>query len=380
MLNTALSFVGILFIAIQWIYSSRQKKLNPESDKIPNYHGFSEHCGFLMGVAAILIVIFHGQFFTETYTDVGIVNFVLTLLWHFNTGVEMFLLVSGIGLYFSFENKKADFKQYYIKRVLNVYLISLIIDLPYVIYLNFIVNKNGIVHALLEWTKLLNWTGKTNLSWYVPFVMVLYALYPLIYKAMKKLEKTRFEFLTVCAFCIFDLVLCVALNRLLPEVYTVVEIALTRTPVFIIGCYLGRFVYNKKQYSNGIYIFSIIGIMLWLILTERVDSIMWQRFSHCLLGLALCVILITVADFLKAKINFIYRFFTFCGGFSLELYLVHMNIEEAFFKYNGNDSLALYYILAVISFVIAYLVSRLRKLIVGKYTDYCESKNAVQCT
>lgn len=373
------SAVGVLFILIQWIFTERQKKLNDKPIKISNYYGFSEHREFLMGVAAVLIVIFHGEYFTETYSDIKILNSTLMLLWHLDLGVDMFLIISGIGLYFSFENKKVNFRQYYTKRFLNVFLISLIIDLPYVIYMNFIVEKNSVINGFLWWTKLLNWTGIDNLSWYVVFVMILYALYPLIYKAMKKLEKNeKLEFLIVCAVCILDVLLCIFLNRFLPDLYATVEIALTRVPSFIIGCYLGKFVYNKKQHSNGIYAFSIIGIVFWFVLTNFVGGLMAQRFSHCLLALALCVILITVGDFLKAKINFIYKFFTFCGGMSLELYLVHMNIESAVFKVHTEyDSLVLYYTLAVLSFVIAYFISKLRKLIVGKYVNYCKNKMIV---
>ncbi len=380
MLTAAVSLIGIIFIAIQWSFGRKQKEL--KYGEVCNYYGFSEHRGFLMGVAAILIVIFHCEFFTEASSDIGIINSFFVILWQFNIGVEMFLVVSGIGLYFSFEKNKVCFSQYYTKRLLNVYLISLIVDLPYIICLNLFVEKQGMVYNFLEWTKLHNWMGKSDLSWYVAFVMVLYALYPLIYKLMKKLEKTKFEFFTVCAVCIFIFALCIVLYVFQPKLYDAVEIALTRVPIFIIGCYLGKFVYNKQQYGNMFYIVCIIGILLWMILTNMTDNLMVQRFSHCLLALAICVVLIPIAGFLKSKINFIYRFFAFCGSMSLEIYLVHMNVERFLFKFitkNGDSFTIPHYIAAAaISFVIAYLISKLRRLIINRYMDYCKRKNTLQ--
>lgn len=380
MLTAAVSLAGIIFIVIQWLFGRKQKKL--KDGKACNYYGFSEHRGFLMGVAAILIVLFHMEYFTEAGSDIGIINSVFSSLWQFNVGVEMFLILSGIGLYFSFENKSTGFKSYYTKRLLNVYLISLIVDLPYIICLNLFVEKQGIVYNFLEWTKLHNWMGKSDLSWYVAFVMVLYALYPLIYKLMKKLEKTKFEFLIVFSVCIFIFALCVVLYVLKPNLYDAVEIALTRVPAFFIGCYLGKFVYNKRKFGNMLYIVCIAGILLWMIFTNMTNNVMVQRFSHCLLSLAICVLLIPIADFLKSKINFIYRFFAFLGSISLEIYLVHMNIVRASFKIitkNGDSFTIPYFIIAaVISIVIAYFLSKFRKLIVNRYIDYCKRKNTLQ--
>lgn len=326
MASFALAAFGILFLIIQYSVDKKSETKNngKYADKF-NYYGFSRHRGFLMGFAAVMIVIFHGRYFVELSSDIGILNAVFNLLWQFNIGVEIFLLLSGIGLYFSFESKNVNFKQYYMKRLLNVYLISLIVDLPYVIYSSVFIEKRSVLTGFLEWTKLLNWNGKAELSWYVAFIMVMYAIYPLIYKLMKKLEKSKFELLAVAAFCSLFFVLCIALNYFFPNVYGI-RTALTRVPVFIIGCYLGKFVYHKCQYSNGLYIACIIGVIMWMILTNITDSLMVRRVCHSLLSVALCVILISIADFLKSKVNFIYKFFDFLGSMSLELYLVHMNI------------------------------------------------------
>lgn len=379
MASFALAAFGILFLIIQYSVDKKSETKNngKYADKF-NYYGFSRHRGFLMGFAAVMIVIFHGRYFVELGSDIGILNAVFNLLWQFNIGVEIFLLLSGIGLYFSFESKNVNFKQYYMKRLLNVYLISLIVDLPYVIYSSVFIEKRSVLTGFLEWTKLLNWNGKAELSWYVAFIMVMYAIYPLIYKLMKRLEKTKYEFLVVCAFGVFAFGVCFVLNHFFPNVYGI-RTALMRVPVFIAGCYLGKLVYNKQQYSNRIYVVCAVGIIMWAVLTYIRDSNMVRRVCHCLLSVALCVILISIADFLKSKVNFVYKFFDFLGSMSLELYLVHMNIETALFntitKNGGSFTIVHYGLAAVISFIIAYFVSKLRRLIVARYTDYCKRKN-----
>lgn len=366
MTNAVVGFVGIIFIIIQFISENKIKNKNPDSEKISNYYGFSKHRQFLMGIAALGIVVFHSVSYCELQTDNRIINYLFGFTYNLNIGVEIFLLLSGIGLYFSFNNKKVNFKEYYIKRILNVYLIALIIDLPYVIYADLIFENKGILYALAEWIGLLNWTGKTKLAWYAIFAMFLYAIYPLIFKVLKSIEKSKYELLFVTAFCVAWALLCKGVNILFPQVYSAVEIAINRIPVFIIGCYLGRFVYNREKYSAKLYFFALFGIVLWVILSVFNCGLIGDRFGHCLLSLALCIVILKLTDLIKIKP--LYKFFEFLGGMSLELYLVHLIFAYSIFELNGNKSVLLYYFFAIVSVFISYFVSKFRKLIVKKYT------------
>ena len=67
----------------------------------------------LMGLAMLLILIFH------TGIDVKSVNVIRSIKDIGDVGVDIFLLLSGIGLYFSY-SKNNDKKYFYKKRVLRI--------------------------------------------------------------------------------------------------------------------------------------------------------------------------------------------------------------------------------------------------------------------
>ena len=88
-----------------------------------NWSLLSEYRTELMGVAAIFILLCHivqtdslgREYCYGLFNNYGIISSILFVLFNqFDIGVDLFLFVSGIGLYYSYE-KKPRFKDYYIK-------------------------------------------------------------------------------------------------------------------------------------------------------------------------------------------------------------------------------------------------------------------------
>lgn len=332
-----------------------------------DYGEFSTHRSFLMGVAAIAIMIFH---ISVNYAIPD--NPVTNLVYDFNIGVEIFLLMSGIGLYFSFNNKKVDFKHYYIKRILNVYLIFLIINFPAMICEDFILEQKGILQFFIDWFSFKTWQGISTVGWYVCFAMVLYLIYPVIFKILKWAQTKNFDLILVILFCVVWVGFCFALFKLSPVAFDRTEIAITRVPIFIIGCYMGKFVYEKSTISWKLYAVSFLGIVIWLAIKLTCSSVLiFNRFSHCLLSISACLILILIINLINIKP--IYKFFVYSGGMSLELYLIHCAIMRIVYSVWADAPIIIYALICAVSFVLSIYVSKLRRLIVSKYVESTNS-------
>ena len=108
-----------------------------------NFSSLSLYRNAVYGVAAIWIVLFHGiilkgvelpaqlRFLTDTF-QLG------------NISVDIFLLLSGIGLYFSF-SKDGRVLRFYYKRIVRVWLPYLLMAAPFYVYVYFFWVKKPLV-------------------------------------------------------------------------------------------------------------------------------------------------------------------------------------------------------------------------------------------
>ena len=105
---------------------------------------FSKYREILMGMAILSILIFH---YTEDCSTFGInyngfVKLYKTYIG--SSGVDIFLLLSGLGLYYSF-SKDNTIKNFYFKRVKRVLIPYLIVSVPVYIWYDFFYLSDGII-------------------------------------------------------------------------------------------------------------------------------------------------------------------------------------------------------------------------------------------
>lgn len=203
------------------------KEVNKFSDKrILDFSILSKERGKIMGVAAIMIVVFHLSAMSNCFS--GILQ---SALYTFCGGVEIFVLMSGIGLYYSFQ-KNNNIKQFYIKRIYNVYFIYLVITLPFIIWWS-LVNKE-VDLLFVNWLLPSYLSGYAREVWYVPFSMVMYLLYPVIYKFLFNDKIYKYRFLLVSAFSVLWYIACFMLYKSENSYFLKIEVAFFRFPVFFI--------------------------------------------------------------------------------------------------------------------------------------------------
>lgn len=330
-----------------------------------NWNLLSEYRSELMGVAAILILIFHSILFCEDlYNDADIIRKALHIVICFlNVGVEIFLLVSGIGLYYAYE-KKPKFKDYYTKRLLNVYVIFIIMRVFFNIIIGIVSGFTSVKDFIIDTLGLRYVFGIDNTDWYVPVIMILYLVFPLIYKFIKKIENSKLYTLEVSLIVLVYSAVMIAIKN--TSFYQTYEIGFIRIPIFFIGCCLGKAVKEKKSFSPFFYACVLIGAVIKFIPQVRGD-VQYSRLSSIFFSFFLIFVFIVIFKFLPSKVMELLRYI---GGMSFELYIIHGILYNFCFDFFPEYHKTSLYVLTVfIAFIFSIMFSKIRKIILKQYSQ-----------
>lgn len=262
-----------------------------------------------MGFATLSILIFHfGQ--VHSFYHVANLAFRVLALFFSSFGVDMFLFISGYGIYYSLlKNKPLEFYRRRLVRVLPTYIIIggifwIITDLIF---------KEG--NFFLDFAMITFWTEGNRRFWYVSLSLILYLISPLI--VPKSARDPYFIFLIL-----ISLVLPLPIKRLLPEIYKNTEIALCRIFPYMVGIYFGYLAKNDRAFPKiYLYLFTVLAGVL-LVMDYYHHCPIPSRNVHSLLGIDVCLLMSCLKK--GASANPIERFINFCGKHSLELYLSHV--------------------------------------------------------
>lgn len=250
-------------------------KYNPLSRAEQNWGIISEYRTALMGVATVLVLLIHGNEFLWPKQ----LGFALKLVSEGSVGVDVFLFLSGIGLFFSM-NKDTSILKFYKRRFERIIPIYLLIAVPLYAILVFVLNSGSFFDYIFQISSFTYWYPNNNSFgevWYVSFIIPLYLVYPLIYLST---QKNRKLFIVLIIFSFAVKVLLIYCN---PVYYEQIELAVSRLPIFIIGCYCGLFVYNKKELTAKKSII-ITAISLFCFLLIRLSNIMFTDKNSFVYG------------------------------------------------------------------------------------------------
>jgi len=209
----------------------------------------SKYRNALFGIAILWIIMLHGARFGVYLGFLGKSNPINQFMRFGTVGVDLFLFLSGMGLYFSFSKNKEIIpfiKRRFVRILPTVFLISGIWWFYYFIILN-----NNLADFLKRISLLCFWLGggggANNGIWFVSFILVFYLAYPYIYHYLfdKGNALLRVLIAMTCA---------IVFNYLLayvdPSFYKVTEIAFSRIPVTLFGCYFGKLVYDGRKINS----------------------------------------------------------------------------------------------------------------------------------
>ena len=157
------------------------------------WEGLSRYRGELMGAAIIFIVLFH--------VELPRSDAFFGLRRCGNIGVDMFLFLSGLGLWYSWV-KNPSFKQFYKRRLLRIFPAWLIMSSLY--YIPRFNGQTGSVIDLIgditiNWDF---WLHDELTFWYIPAIMMLYLWAPLYMLLIQRSPSFRWLPVLMMVWCI----------------------------------------------------------------------------------------------------------------------------------------------------------------------------------
>lgn len=279
----------------------------------------------IMGTAILWIMLYHSEFsFTGIFPIFSSAASFLRLNGF--GGVDIFLFVSGFGLFQSLSrnSEPINFYKRRIKRILPTYLPVLIVWLLITLMPTSI--KELLITLWNNLTGLAFWLQRTpQFNWYILALPVFYLLAPVFFQIMQRWEK-KGELALLGLTILVDI--CFLNNYIM--------IAISRFTIFALGMITGRYYWEKKEVGKGIEVFIyILGILGWgLLYVFRISApqLLWNYglywYPFIFITPACVFFLCRLFDLLsKIAIGRLVSFiFEIMGTCSLEIYLLHINL------------------------------------------------------
>jgi len=330
------------------------------NNKTLNLGKISNARGFIYGAAILLIILYHSAL-------LNVLNVFTFFKPFLDIGVEIFFFLSGICLYFSFVKNELclSFYKRRLIRVLPSYLVVYGIVFGYYnLYKDHNVSQFLINYSMLDF--LLHGLG--NVPWFLTTIIIFYLLYPLIYFIFFKSYKLKKLMI------ILFLALTEGLIIFLSVSYPHLVLATYRIPIFLLGAYVGKMVYEQKEISKK-WLYLVIGaLVITFIFYKAIPGVAGlKNLFYIPLTLMLIYFLVKCYFFNEENCKFLNKPFIFLGTISLEIYLTHEKIQENLFKILNllniavNTNTVLYQLVTIaLSIIISFGLKSLFDLIFYK--------------
>lgn len=280
----------------------------------------------LMGVAMIIVVLFHVSLpRSDAFFGLRRMG---------NLGVDIFLFLSGMGLWFSWMKTTVSdaplwkkWKDFYWRRLVRIYPAWLVVASLYYIP-RFIGHEQ---HTTAAWIDLfldiaVNWNFWTRdelTFWYIPATMMLYVFAPPYMQLVHKHPVYRWLAAGM-------LMWCVVVQYVTPIHNAVghIEIFWSRVPIFFLGINMAESI-RRKDTVDG----TAIWLTLFLFILSLASCVWLEQYRHgkfplflermLYIPLAVTTILLLCKAFCHTP-QWAKRCAAFVGTISLEMYLIHV--------------------------------------------------------
>lgn len=255
----------------------------------------------LMGWAIIWIMMLH-----FTFTQIKPLGFVAQYGF---SGVEIFLFVSGFGLFFSLDKNSSN-KQFYLKRFLRIFPTYYILG----IFASIFLYHDDFITYLFRYTTIGFWTGGVYGEWYIPSIAFLYLIAPFL-----KILFCRNGHIIIAIICVICLVMAYVLvaNNYIskgePHFFL-----LYRIPAFLFGMECAYWL--KESVSNKYYYYILLaGIPIFIFLFPHHHEIYNYKYFSLVFLLPLFTLILII---ISKAIYSITPIISAIGNASLEIYII----------------------------------------------------------
>lgn len=289
----------------------------------------------LMGISTILVLLNHSKCFEWN----GKFEIIKKIFSEGGIGVDIFLLLSGIGLYYSF-SKGEDRKEFYKRRLIRVIPIYLPLAIIFLGIIECLGNFN-LLNYFLRVTSISYWINGDGIYWYVSYILVFYLIYPYIYKYI--LKRNISPVVSIALMFLVEAVVLLLFN----QYYVGIHLALSRLPITILACYLGRYAHEEKKVN----IVGIAALLIPFILLRGIRIIYVPEMNEALVTFLVktanmffviffCYFYYGIDRFLFPFVKKLLRFF---GRYSLEIYIIHMSLLTIVLALYNNVHVLFYF-------------------------------------
>ncbi len=331
-----------------------------DNKSIMNLAYISHFRSELMGLAMILIFLFHINC-PCYYPLIGFVK-------SGNVGVEIFLFLSGVGLWYSWM-KNPNIKNFYKRRFLRIVPTWLFFSSLYYFSHFFYHRIKGDVSE--SWIHLIGqvtinydfWKIGDCTFWFIPALMVLYLFAPIYMKLIQKYSICKWLPLFFIIWGFF-----VDVFNFFSSNFGDLDIFWNRIPIFLIGINVGSWIKSGYQLSFKEVLLVIISFIISIAISWKLKYVSYYAISYFFhylvyIPLSLSMIVLLCMAFIKLP-RFLIMPLSFIGSLSLEYYLIHQNFILIHFPKDWNFGVT-FILCFLITSPLAWLYSLLRKRLIS---------------
>ena len=303
----------------------------------------------LFGIATLMIVLCHSVSIVPFPGSLG------HLISYGTMGVNIFLFLSGIGLYYSLKNN-GNCLDFYKKRFIRVLIPYLFIGGLWYGIRYLVCEEGNIAQFLYELSTLSFWREHKG-AWFVAAIVPIYIIYPLLFRWLEKGNRV----LKTGVLIAIILLIAFYISNINIQLYIHLSQIIVGGCIFLIGNYIAESV--RMDTFNGKALF-IAGLVLFTIKSVTPLKEI-QLFCDMSVGMLSISIIFIIILFIKYSGRLCRCMLAKVGSISLESYLFNIFLLQAIKYWENifltNDDfiyrLALYIMIMILGLAIAFLSS-----------------------
>jgi len=274
-----------------------------------------------MGVAIVMVMLCHNTI--KVPDNLATLRMVLSSMCQ--CGVDIFMLLSGLGLYYSFQ-RNPDILGFWKKRFTKILIPYIIVAVGYAfVYVGYL-KRATVAEYLWEYSLISFFVDAALRIWFVAAILFLYGIFPVLYNGLRRSTK---GFFYACCGVIIG---CITISYLpLGKVIIIInEIFVSRIPAFMVGMVIAKLLKENKQPALPLWCvavgFPMIAAILVCVILSGAEN--WWTIARLLFlpfvlfGMLLLGRGMDQRRESKRKVNL----FAFLGGITFELFLLHDKI------------------------------------------------------
>ncbi len=305
-----------------------------------------------MGLAALWVVLYHSGIPFTGKDGPGMAHFLYILNYyihlfktHGQIGVEIFLFLSAVGLYFSFE-KDDDIRSFYFRRMKRIMPEYLLVNVFRALwrrktFLRFLDDVSG-----FSFIK----DGYRG-NWFFILLFFLYLIYPFLHRVVFGRKDRKALILLL----VFPVLVNLFVSRFFPVLFDHTEIALRRIPVFLAGLFFAKDIKDGKKVSASVVLLVSMGGLLMLSRFLAEDLSQQHVLYRYVCGACALLIIFLLSFFYDLFRDRIKPFITIiekAGDHSMEFYLLFEDLVMIVGLLLSDPVL-----IALIAFIVTCLIS-----------------------